>query len=167
MMMHGPATAFHAGGRVGRAVPRRHRDREDQPLPNELHQSSSIRVDRFIVRPRTALQLSVPPLRRHPVPDRLALAGTAATFTAIAFSGGPPMRRLMLLCFVALVAHAAVASAQKPAARAAPAAPAPAAGLKASDVAGTWDGKTIDRKSTRLNSSHGYISYAAFCLKKK
>src|SRR5687768_17981269 len=24
-----------------------------------------------------------------------------------------------------------------------------------------------DRKSTRLNSSHGYISYAVFCLKKK
>src|SRR2546422_3371447 len=36
------------------------------------------------------------------------------------------------------------------------------------------DGKTVvsldrhtDRKSTRLNSSHGYISYAVFCLKKK
>src|SRR5687768_17876220 len=29
----------------------------------------------------------------------------------------------------------------------------------------TWDGR--DRKSTRLNSSHGYISYAVFCLKKK
>src|SRR2546422_7786777 len=29
-------------------------------------------------------------------------------------------------------------------------------------------GPTIrDRKSTRLNSSHGYISYAVFCLKKK
>src|SRR2546422_5619360 len=28
------------------------------------------------------------------------------------------------------------------------------------------DGKA-DRKSTRLNSSHGYISYAVFCLKKK
>src|SRR5687768_17860769 len=31
-------------------------------------------------------------------------------------------------------------------------------------------GKTralADRKSTRLNSSHGYISYAVFCLKKK
>src|SRR2546429_5232502 len=28
-------------------------------------------------------------------------------------------------------------------------------------------GKTLDRKSTRLNSSHGYISYAVFCLKKK
>src|SRR2546429_7345548 len=27
-----------------------------------------------------------------------------------------------------------------------------------------WKG---DRKSTRLNSSHGYISYAVFCLKKK
>src|SRR2546429_4320372 len=28
-------------------------------------------------------------------------------------------------------------------------------------------GKARDRKSTRLNSSHGYISYAVFCLKKK
>src|SRR5216684_7698506 len=28
---------------------------------------------------------------------------------------------------------------------------------------GVWG----DRKSTRLNSSHGYISYAVFCLKKK
>src|SRR5687768_17881289 len=27
--------------------------------------------------------------------------------------------------------------------------------------------ETTDRKSTRLNSSHGYISYAVFCLKKK
>src|SRR2546429_6002288 len=30
---------------------------------------------------------------------------------------------------------------------------------------GVFRGK--DRKSTRLNSSHGYISYAVFCLKKK
>src|SRR2546429_7727851 len=29
-----------------------------------------------------------------------------------------------------------------------------------------WIGEA-DRKSTRLNSSHGYISYAVFCLKKK
>src|SRR2546422_6611203 len=28
-------------------------------------------------------------------------------------------------------------------------------------------GPERDRKSTRLNSSHGYISYAVFCLKKK
>src|SRR2546422_2426567 len=37
-------------------------------------------------------------------------------------------------------------------------------------VAVTRDGKIFlreDRKSTRLNSSHGYISYAVFCLKKK
>src|SRR2546422_7417219 len=27
--------------------------------------------------------------------------------------------------------------------------------------------EAVDRKSTRLNSSHGYISYAVFCLKKK
>src|SRR2546422_7572812 len=33
------------------------------------------------------------------------------------------------------------------------------------DSAGIQVGR--DRKSTRLNSSHGYISYAVFCLKKK
>src|SRR2546429_8646340 len=38
---------------------------------------------------------------------------------------------------------------------------------------GAWDCrrhdlcKSADRKSTRLNSSHGYIAYAVFCLKKK
>src|SRR2546429_1668023 len=31
----------------------------------------------------------------------------------------------------------------------------------------TYGAITEDRKSTRLNSSHGYISYAVFCLKKK
>src|SRR2546422_5747505 len=36
----------------------------------------------------------------------------------------------------------------------------PAAGAVMETVGG-------DRKSTRLNSSHGYISYAVFCLKKK
>src|SRR5205809_1991302 len=36
-------------------------------------------------------------------------------------------------------------------------------------IAGAWREvhQEIDRKSTRLNSSHGYISYAVFCLKKK
>src|SRR2546422_8260469 len=34
------------------------------------------------------------------------------------------------------------------------------------DVAGPFVARR-DRKSTRLNSSHGYISYAVFCLKKK
>src|SRR2546422_7922180 len=31
---------------------------------------------------------------------------------------------------------------------------------------GTGGEVDVDRKSTRLNSSHGYISYAVFCLKK-
>src|SRR2546430_9445769 len=30
-----------------------------------------------------------------------------------------------------------------------------------------YGGSSVDRKSTRLNSSHSQISYAAFCLKKK
>src|SRR2546429_6653480 len=37
----------------------------------------------------------------------------------------------------------------------------------ASDLAGKVAVRGEDRKSTRLNSSHGYISYAVFCLKKK
>src|SRR2546422_10425589 len=35
------------------------------------------------------------------------------------------------------------------------------------DADGQFALKGLDRKSTRLNSSHGYISYAVFCLKKK
>src|SRR2546429_222406 len=39
---------------------------------------------------------------------------------------------------------------------------------EASWASGMWAGpSSTDRKSTRLNSSHGYISYAVFCLKKK
>src|SRR2546422_5718004 len=38
---------------------------------------------------------------------------------------------------------------------------------EASDDARGDLGGHRDRKSTRLNSSHGYISYAVFCLKKK
>src|SRR2546422_5751434 len=34
-------------------------------------------------------------------------------------------------------------------------------------VADSYSKHKGDRKSTRLNSSHGYISYAVFCLKKK
>src|SRR5687768_17676882 len=35
------------------------------------------------------------------------------------------------------------------------------------DMDRSVDADEGDRKSTRLNSSHGYISYAVFCLKKK
>src|SRR5687768_18278218 len=41
-------------------------------------------------------------------------------------------------------------------------------GLERAAPGGSLDrGEQEDRKSTRLNSSHGYISYAVFCLKKK
>src|SRR5256884_5363902 len=40
-------------------------------------------------------------------------------------------------------------------------------GFDADDTGENLARQMIDRKSTRLNSSHGYISYAAFCLKTK
>src|SRR3989449_4501299 len=48
----------------------------------------------------------------------------------------------------------------------------PRLGIVASDLHAfprgySADRRLQDRKSTRLNSSHGYISYAVFCLKKK
>src|SRR5687768_18342539 len=39
--------------------------------------------------------------------------------------------------------------------------------LRGRPLDGLRDQRLEDRKSTRLNSSHGYISYAVFCLKKK
>src|SRR2546422_2804805 len=47
-----------------------------------------------------------------------------------------------------------------------PSARAPA-GVQVPDVSRPKPEIPPDRKSTRLNSSHGYISYAVFCLKKK
>src|SRR5256884_3145595 len=41
------------------------------------------------------------------------------------------------------------------------------AGDRQADPEAQGHGLLVDRKSTRLNSSHGYISYAVFCLKKK
>src|SRR5207244_12063886 len=38
--------------------------------------------------------------------------------------------------------------------------------IKPSPVRSSWMLNTLDRKSTRLNSSHQIISYAVFCLKK-
>src|SRR2546430_8859733 len=40
-------------------------------------------------------------------------------------------------------------------------------GNAAPPVAGSRGAHGVDRKSTRLNSSHSQISYAVFCLKKK
>src|SRR2546429_1332369 len=41
------------------------------------------------------------------------------------------------------------------------------AAVVAVEIVGAVPHGQRDRKSTRLNSSHGYISYAVFCLKKK
>src|SRR5687768_17882712 len=43
----------------------------------------------------------------------------------------------------------------------------PASGHHVPHVLRLHADQRTDRKSTRLNSSHGYISYAVFCLKKK
>src|SRR5438105_6353101 len=45
--------------------------------------------------------------------------------------------------------------------------PARVADLPIARSAERWRGARRDRKSTRLNSSHEWISYAVFCLKKK
>src|SRR2546422_6158833 len=42
-----------------------------------------------------------------------------------------------------------------------------AAGIRNAGISKKGSRGYRDRKSTRLNSSHGYISYAVFCLKKK
>src|SRR3712207_7837170 len=44
---------------------------------------------------------------------------------------------------------------------------APFGGYKMSGNGREWGDYGLDRKSTRLNSSHANISYAVFCLKKK
>src|SRR2546422_7747920 len=46
-------------------------------------------------------------------------------------------------------------------------APEPTLAYGALTYSGSHAAQPRDRKSTRLNSSHGYISYAVFCLKKK
>src|SRR2546429_5352647 len=56
-------------------------------------------------------------------------------------------------------------TAQFPGLRGFPASGAGAYWLAGPSCASEWS--SGDRKSTRLNSSHGYISYAVFCLKKK
>src|SRR2546422_5342577 len=45
--------------------------------------------------------------------------------------------------------------------------PAQVATVLRKNVTNFGERAVTDRKSTRLNSSHGYISYAVFCLKKK
>src|SRR2546429_3735645 len=78
--------------------------------------------------------------RRAALPARAPLGARAAI-------GAAPALDLDLERFASAVAHHAAAEI----ASAVPGAPP----------------RLLDRKSTRLNSSHGYISYSVFCLEKK
>src|SRR5437868_11638136 len=68
-------------------------------------------------------------------------------------------------------AHARIKSIETDAARRHPGVVAVVTGAEIKDQIGTLPtsggNETLDRKSTRLNSSHVSISYAVFCLKKK
>src|SRR3989449_11586671 len=73
----------------------------------------------------------------------------------------PTWRRALVAAVVVSVAAVATrVSAETPSA-------ADFAACNAQARAAVAAGSATDRKSTRLNSSHGYISYAVFCLKKK
>src|SRR5256884_140590 len=67
--------------------------------------------------------------------------------------------------------HSAMASTLLPLSATAAGAPVPTpihfTSLSGSSPPEASSARATDRKSTRLNSSHGYISYAVFCLKKK
>src|ERR1041385_2852239 len=73
-------------------------------------------------------------------------------------------RNLLLLLLLLLLLCSAHAG--NPAPTLAPTGTLRAVYIATNPVQAFVDPKT-DRKSTRLNSSHGYISYAVFCLKKK
>src|SRR2546429_3564482 len=73
----------------------------------------------------------------------------------------PP--RSTLFPYTTLFRSAHTRRASSTSSRAPPSAPDGASAISRM-IGSVFDG---DRKSTRLNSSHGYISYAVFCLKKK
>src|SRR2546422_8146919 len=91
-------------------------------------------------------------------PERLPQVKAALCMRAALFS-------LWLLAPAALVAQSAPPAPADTTSKNVDPPPAPAA---VNHLETSFAGfKLTDRKSTRLNSSHGYISYAVFCLKKK
>src|SRR5207245_4311230 len=105
---------------------------------------------------------------------RCVMRGAMCFFTALIWS---PLSSFSLLVFPyppldprVLPSFPTRRSSDLPAARGCrnprrPSAPPP--GVRKRRTAGRQAGGRTDRKSTRLNSSHGSISYAVFCLKKK
>src|SRR2546429_9991 len=78
-----------------------------------------------------------------------------------------PVRAILLMGTSLLLAAAAESGTLEAGAAKVDITPSADAGLIMSGYADRKEGFKGDRKSTRLNSSHGYISYAVFCLKKK
>src|SRR5262245_64619206 len=77
------------------------------------------------------------------------------------------VRRLAGLAPLAGAVRRAVAGRERASAASPASAPAPSPPLPAVALGRVVSGSALDRKSTRLNSSHLGISYAVFCLKKK
>src|SRR6266516_7145345 len=93
---------------------------------------------------------------RDPDPDGVALAATVAAGVLLggcaavaAGTHATPLAVLLALAAAGLAAMPLSEAAERPV------------------LAGAMVLVTLDRKSTRLNSSHRTISYAVFCLKKK
>src|SRR2546422_2096608 len=112
--------------------------------------------------PRVVLMCSVLLSRAPTVGNSRCRLATSVEYTPPTFPGRCSMLRR--LTFLALLTFAVVttASAQSPSMPGMPSMPAGMVMLTPDEM--KWG---EDRKSTRLNSSHGYISYAVFCLKKK
>src|SRR3989449_792427 len=99
------------------------------------------------------------------VPKALLFRGGAATIAGWDETTASPERLAQPATAAEQVARdALVESAVKTAVALATAVPAPKEFVLSGRLARV---EPLDRKSTRLNSSHGYISYAVFCLKKK
>src|SRR2546429_1574081 len=103
------------------------------------------------------------------VAPRLSLAGMSADEW---FAAQPGTEGVLALAMAHVILSERLAPAPPDAARLrdglatlAPEKVAPFIGIDAKEIRRL--ARELDRKSTRLNSSHGYISYAVFCLKKK
>src|SRR2546422_7881501 len=91
---------------------------------------------------------------------------TLFPYTTLSRSGGEIMNVRLSVAFLLLVACGG-GGASRPAAAAPPPEVLKALQVPENPYRIIYTPPVKDRKSTRLNSSHGYISYAVFCLKKK
>src|ERR1041385_3118267 len=110
------------------------------------------RADRPASRPRRPERASSPAYRRPPfgamMPCRRPRAGARRLFVHIFYTEVPVNRLFLTLALVALAVGTVSAADEKPAAK-----------MPTHSASAAMMPDHGDRKSTRLNSSHGYISY--------